>query len=218
MFKDIVRDAIEAFYPSKEEQLIKELKELTEDGFEELRGILELDDIEFKNLLSLLDSSIVILREDHQRIMKGIEEILERLKIGNEMSFKRERELPFEVCNQLYNLIMEGEYTTSDKMYVAISKTFNNCFNFFAERRYYLKDIYGKTHFIEIEKFYNELFKLEKIRNRIFYPETLWDQKETIWKTEELSYIIRGQIEVRERVKKLINLAEELHRKLCIKE
>ncbi len=48
---------------------------------------------------------------------------------------------------------MEGEYTTSDKMYVAISRTFNNCFSFFAERRYYLKDIYGKTRFIEIEKY-----------------------------------------------------------------
>ncbi len=92
VFKDIVRDAIEAFYPSKEEQLIKELEELTEDGFEELRGMLELDNFEFKTLLSLLDSSIEILHEDHQRIMKGIEEILERLKIGYEMSFKGERD------------------------------------------------------------------------------------------------------------------------------
>ena len=56
----IVRDAIDTFYPSKEEQLIKELNTLTEDGFEELREMLELNHSEFRTLLSLLDSSIAI--------------------------------------------------------------------------------------------------------------------------------------------------------------
>lgn len=57
--------------------------------------------------------------------------------------------------------------------------------------------------------------KRKEIKNRIFNPKSLWDKEKTIWKSVELSELIRGQIAIRENIEHLLETAEELFKDFC---
>lgn len=223
-FKGIVRDYLDSFYPSKEEELIEDLKRTTKEEFEEFRKLLKLSEIEFRNLLSSLNISISeiienqrVLIEGQSELKNGQREIIKKIENSTEDSEKQKsRKLQIELCKHIYHLNIENERIDSDKIYVVISSAFNRCYEFFNTNLFYLKQMFKDEKYQFIKEFADKLDKLEKRRNLIFLPEELWNQEKTIWKKEELSTLIRGQIDIREKIKDLMSLSITLFENHCI--